>query len=290
MKGVFFMNTEKNNKIWVEKCVETLKMGGRSDKTIINYKSAWNRFFNYFDNTISLSKLKEEDIATYLYNELIEKNLCKDYYNLNVCAIRFLYSVCFNKELNRRLIPRTKVRKKLPTILPRDVFIEIFNKEDNLKHKCWLILAFCSGLRVEEVATVKIENILSLEHKLKVLGKGNKERYTILPDVVIKYLRLFYKSKHYSFKYGYLFKGTNNKDCLNEKTIINYFTSLKEKYNLGDNITFHSLRHSFATYYLMNGGNLLTLQSMLGHKNIATTTIYVHLSQNFNHLEGIKYV
>ena len=77
---------------------------------------------------------------------------------------------------------------------------------------------------------------------------------------------------------------------MNEKTIINYFSVIKYEFQLDKNITFHSLRHSFATYYLANGGSLLTLQSMLGHTNLNTTTIYLHLSQNFNQLEGIKYV
>lgn len=54
---------------------------------------------------------------------------------------------------------------------------------------------FCCGLRRSEVATLKIENIYSKEHKLKVIGKGNKERFTILPDVVVKILRLYYKEK-----------------------------------------------------------------------------------------------
>ena len=70
---------------------------------------------------------------------------------------------------------------------------------------------------------------------------------------------------------------------------ISYFVN-NIAYFLDNNISFHSLRHSFATYYLANGGSLLTLQSMLGHKNLNTTTIYLHLSQNFNTLEGIKYV
>jgi len=77
---------------------------------------------------------------------------------------------------------------------------------------------------------------------------------------------------------------------MNSKTIINYFSVLKYNYNLDENISFHSLRHSFATYYLSNGGSLLTLKSMLGHTHLNTTTIYLHLSQNFNELEGIKYV
>ena len=215
-------------------------------------------------------------------------NKSKYSYNVAVASVRLLYLVCFNKSLNNILLPSSKLVKKIPTILPKTTFLTIINEEKILKHKCWLILAFCCGLRVDEVSRIKVEDIYSKEHKLKVLGKGNKERYTILPDVVIKLLRLYCKEKN--IKYGYLFPGNNNKEVMNSKTIINYFSVLKYNYNLDDNISFHSLRHSFATYYLSNGGSLLTLKSMLGHTNINTTTIYLHLSQNFNELEGIKYV
>ena len=137
-------------------------------------------------------------------------------------------------------------------------------------------------------AKSKVEDIDKTNHKLRVLGKGNKERYTILPDIVIKLLELYCREK--DIRYGYIFKGAKGKEVMNNKTIINYFSVIKDTYNLDDNISFHSLRHSFATYYLMNGGTLLTLQSMLGHTNLNTTTIYLHLSQNFNELEGINYV
>ena len=186
-------------------------------------------------------------------------------------------------------MPTSKLAKKVPTILPKSTFLTIVNEETNLKHKCWLLLGFCCGLRVNEIANLKVENLNSKDHKLLVeKGKGNKERYTILPDIVIKFLRLYCKEKN--IKSGYLFPGTNGKSIINSKTIINYFSVIKDIYGLNDRISFHSLRHSFATYYLINGGSLLTLQSMLGHTNLNTTTIYLHLSQNFNELEGIKYV
>lgn len=290
MKGDFFMNNEKNKKIWLEKVHTNLTLRNRSEATYYNYKSAIIRFLNFYDEKTIIKKLKEEDILIYLQQEYIGKEKSAETYNVCICAIRLLYLVCFNISLNRILLPNSKVKKRLPTILPKNTFLNIFNNEDNLEHQCWLILGFCCGLRVDEVATIKIENIYSKDHKLKVLGKGNKERFTILPDVVIKALRTFYKEKKYTHKTGYLFKGYKNKDHINNKTIINYFTSLKKKYNLNDNITFHSLRHSFATYYLMNGGSLLALQSMLGHEHLSSTIIYIHISQNFNELEGIKYV
>jgi len=282
------MNTEQNQKIWIEKVHNNLILRGRSEATFINYKSSLLRFLKYYDSNTNIEKLKENDIINFLNDEFIIQNKCKNTYNLAVCSIRIFYLVCFNISLNRLLIPSSKLAKKLPTILPKEQFIQIINEEKILKHKCWLIIAFCCGLRVDEVSKIKIEDINSREHKLKVIGKGNKERYTILPDIVIKLLRLYCKEKN--IKSGYLFPGTNNKEVMNPKTIINYFSVLKYNYNLDENISFHSLRHAFATYYLSNGGSLLTLKSMLGHTNFNTTTIYLHLSQNFNELEGIKYV
>ena len=282
-------NTEKNKKKWIEKVKDTLELGGKSDKTFINYKSHINRFLNYYDKDVEINKLSEEKIIDYIKKEYIDLNRCSASLNVGICSIRFLYSVCFNIKLNKDLLPSTKLKRKMPTIISKDLFLKIFNEENCLKHKCWLLLAFCSGLRVNEVATLKIEDIFPNEHKLKILGKGNKERYTILPDIVTKFLRLYCMEQHITNKQGYLFVGQGN-DYLNSKSIINYFSTIKKSYNLDPNISFHTLRHSFATYYLMNGGNIITLKSMLGHAHLDTTNTYLHIAQNFNNLEGIKYV
>ena len=107
---------------------------------------------------------------------------------------------------------------------------------------------------------------------------------------ITKFLRIYCKDQHITNKQGYLFISHNKETFINSKSIINYFSTIKEAYNLDNNISFHSLRHSFATYYLMNGGNIITLKSMLGHTHLDTTNIYLHIAQNFNNLEGINYV
>lgn len=283
------MNTDINQKLWIKKVHDNLILRGRSENTFINYKCALNNFFNYYDENTNIEELNEEDIMPYVRECFIKPNKSKYSYNLAIASIRLFYLVCFRKSLSNIFLPTSKTPKKMPCILPKDIFIRIFNDEKYLKHKCWLILAFCSGLRVSEIAKLKIEDLNSKEHKILIKeGKGKKDRYTILPDIVIKVLASYCKKKN--IKSGYLFKGSNNKEHMNEKTIINYFTLIKDEYNLNDNISFHSLRHAFATYYLANGGSLLALQSMLGHTSLNTTTIYLHLAQNFNELEGIKYV
>lgn len=283
-------NTEKNKIKWVEKVKETLILGGRSEKTFDNYKSHIKRLLNYYNENVEINKLSDEEIVEYVKKNYLELNRCAETLNVGVCAIKYFYSVCFNRTINNNLLPSTKIIKRMPTIISKEIFLKIFNEEQYLKYKCWLILAFCCGLRVNEIANLRIENIYPNEHKIKVLGKGNKERYTILPDVVTKFLRLYCKEQKITNKNGYLFISNDKLEKINSKSIINYFSTIKKAYNLDKNITFHSLRHSFATYYLMNGGNIITLKSMLGHAHLDTTNRYLHIAQNFNELEGIKYV
>lgn len=283
------MNNEKNKKVWLKKCEETLRMGGRSEVTIKNYRYAIIRFLNRYDEKTNISKLTTDDIIKYFKKDFIDKGLSAATYNVNLAAVRFFYLICFDRSISKVLLPNSKLRKRFPKIVTKELFLKIINNEDNLEHKCWLLLSFCCGLRISEVATIKIEDIYSKEHKLRVLGKGNKERFTILPDIVIKFLRLFYQKKRYTHKKGYLFIGQNINNHICERTIGNYFSSLKKEYNLPPEITEHSLRHSFATYFLMNGGDLLVLKSMMGHKSLNSTSIYVHLSQNFNNIKGIKH-
>lgn len=283
------MNNEKNKKVWLKKCEETLRMGGRSEVTIKNYRYAIIRFLNRYDEKTNISKLTTDDIIKYFKKDFIDKGLSAATYNVNLAAVRFFYLICFERSISKVLLPNSKLRKRFPEIVTKELFLKIINNEDNIEHKCWLLLSFCCGLRISEVATIKIEDIYSKEHKLRVLGKGNKERFTILPDIVIKFLRLFYQKKRYTHKKGYLFIGQNVNNHICERTIGNYFSSLKKEYNLPPEITEHSLRHSFATYFLMNGGDLLVLKSMMGHKSLNSTSIYVHLSQNFNNIKGIKH-
>ena len=288
-KGDFFMNNEKNKKNWLEKCEETLRMGGRSEVTIRNYIYSIKHFLNFYSNKKDISKFKEKQIIDYLKRNYLN-NCCKaSTYNFNLAAIKYFYSVCFNITFNNYLLPKAKISKKLPVIMDKSNFLNMINKEHNLEHKCFLALGFCCGLRAFETASIRIENIDSKNHKLKVIGKGNKERYTILPDIVIKLLKSYYKSKNMKEKNGYLFKGTKGNEHISADTIENYFTTYANDLGIDENISYHTLRHSFATYYLMNGGDAFILKDLLGHTSISTTSIYIHLAHDFNKLKGINY-
>ena len=278
----------------IQNVIDIISIGGGSKETIENYVYSINRFLIFFEGR-DIPSLTEGDILEYLKCNYLNKSCSSNTYNVNVAAIKFFYSVNFNKEFNNKLLPHAKIAKKLPVDIDRETFIKIFNNEKNLKHKCWLLLAYSSGLRASEIASIKISNIYSKENKIKVLGKGKKERFTVLPNFSIQYLRLFYK-EHYLNSYRprknkteYLFEGNGNSEHLSSNSITNYFVGIKKKYNLPKEITFHSLRHAFSTNFIKADGDPFVLKSLLGHSSLNTTSIYVHTGRKFGNLRGVNY-
>lgn len=161
------INTEENKQQWIEKVKQIMKIGGKSDITFDNYKSHIKRFLNYYDNKTNFNNILEDDILNYINENYLKLNRLSDTINVAICSIKFLYSVCFKIELNSKILPTIKRIHTVPAIVPKSDFLKIFNETDNLKHKCWLLLGFCSGLRAEEVSTIRIENIYADEHYIK---------------------------------------------------------------------------------------------------------------------------
>ena len=269
----------------LQKVKDLLKTRGCSERTINNYLSCLNRFKQYY-NGKELKNLKEEDILDYLKVNFIDLDFAAASVNVNRAAIKYYYLVNFNIDFNNILLPSCKVKNRFPTILTKEQVISIFNNESNIKHKIWIILAYGSGLRISEVASLKVSDILSKEHKIRVIGKGNKERYVPLPNITLRLLRTYWLQNKDKIVNDYLFPNINNgkNKCkhINPFTIKQAFQKIKQNNNLDDSITFHTLRHSFACEYIKSGGDIWELRILLGHSSINTTMIYLHMAKDFN--------
>jgi integrase/recombinase XerD len=137
-----------------------------------------------------------------------------------------------------------------------------------------LTLAYSSGLRVSEIANLKLEDIIREKMLLRVReGKGNKDRYTILSIIALKTLEKYWKVYR---PQTWLFPGRQNNKISN-RACEHAFEIAKKKANITRTGSFHTLRHSFATHYLEVGGSLFQLQKFMGHIDIRTTLKYVHL-------------
>lgn len=254
-----------------------------SDRTVSNYLSCINRFKNYYKRK-DLKKLNEDDILEYLKKNFINIGCSAATINVNRAAIKYYYLVNFNKNFSNVLLPQTKIPSRFPKIISKQDFIKIFNSEFNLKHKIWIMLAYGSGLRISEVASLKVSDILSKEHKIRVIGKGNKEKYAPLPDFTLKLLKLYQIQNKDKITNNYFFPGkykATKGTCISSFGIKEAFQKIKENNNLDNSITFHTLRHSYATEFIKNGGDIWELKNILGHSSINTTSMYLHMAENF---------
>ena len=270
----------------LQKVKDLLLLRKCSDRTISNYLSCINRFKNYYKRK-DLKKLNEDDIIEYLKKNFINIGCSAATINVNRAAIKYYYLVNFKKEFNNVLLPQAKIPSRFPKIISKQDFIRMFNSEFNLKHKIWIILAYGSGLRISEVASLKVSDILSKEHKIRVIGKGNKERYVPLPDFTLKLLQSYYFRNKDKINNDYLFPGiykTTKDSHISSFTIKEAFQKIKENNNLDDSITFHTLRHSYATEFIKNGVDIWELKNILGHSSINTTSIYLHMAENFKNV------
>lgn len=270
----------------LQKVKDLLKTRGCSDRTTTNYISCINRFKNYYNTKeVKLDTLTENDILEYLKINCINVGFSAATINVNRAAIKYYYLVNFNIDFNKTLLPSCKVKSRFPKLITKKEFLNIINSENNIKHRIWLLLGYGSGLRISEVASLKVSDILSNEHKIRVIGKGNKERYAPLPNVTLKFLRLYWLQNKNKITSDYLFPGIYNKtknSCISSFTIKEAFQKIKENNNLDDSITFHTLRHSFATEYIKSGGDIWELRSLLGHSSINSTMVYLHMAEDFS--------
>ena len=161
-------------------------------------------------------------------------------------------------------------------MLPEEIR-KMIDGVQNLKHRTILMLLYSTGMRISEIANVRIADIDSKNMRIKIVqGKGGKDRYTILSRQVLLELRAYYiiyKPKEY------LFNGDKPAKRYSVRSIQHLMQKALIKVGLENkNFTIHTIRHSFATHLIDNGTDLHTIKELLGHSSLQTTMKYMHLS------------
>tara|TARA_Y100001954_G_scaffold159843_1_gene169687 strand:- start:6663 stop:7556 length:894 start_codon:yes stop_codon:yes gene_type:complete len=188
------------------------------------------------------------------------------------------------------LIESPKIGTKLPDTLSISEIDTLISAIDlshpqGERNRAILEVLYSCGLRVSELTNLKLSNIRFKEGYVKVVGKGNKERFTPIGNSAIKYLNIYLNEirNHQNIK-----KGSEDIVFLNRRgnklTRVMIFTIIKElaeKIGLKKKISPHTFRHSFATHLIEGGADLRAIQEMLGHESITTTEIYTHLDREF---------
>lgn len=170
-----------------------------------------------------------------------------------------------------------RVTRRLPAILSREEIERLLGALKSLKMQAIVLTAYGAGLRVSEVVHLEVADIDSHRMVIHVRhGKGNRDRYTMLPQRLLELLRAYWKQKRPPGPQ--LFPGRRPGSVLQRATVSKALKKAREVAKLGKRVTPHSLRHAFATHLLEAGTDLRTLQVLLGHTSITTTARYAQVS------------
>jgi len=265
------------NEELLSKMSQDMKMRNFSHYSYDTYIGKTKEMIKYFDKP--MEEVTVEELRNFLYEHLLNERKLADrtinYYN---SIIRFVYEVTLDKLINKKQIPMRKMKKNVYRVLTREQLSTFFNVCDNFKFRTIFMLAYGSGLRIGEIANLRMEDIDSKKMRIFVReGKGNKERYTILSKQSLEMLRIYW-SKYRQNKEGEKIFLSESGEAITVGVMRDHFRKYRRKAKLNEKITMHTLRHCFATNLIENGATLIQVKELMGHSNIRSTMGYVHVA------------
>jgi site-specific recombinase XerD len=253
---------------------EVLTLKRYSWRTIKTYKNCMSGLM-FFYNEIKPSQFTRQQIDQYVLHEIRVNKISESYQNTILSAIKMFYTEVVEQPEKVEGLYRPKMPNKLPQVLTKNEVEKLLKASGNMKHACILAVVYSAGLRLGEVTKLLVDDVHFEINRIFVRSaKGKKDRYTLLSKKAIKIIREYietYKPKHW------LFEGQFG-DAYSDRSVQAIFTDAKIKSKINKLATLHTLRHSFATHLLESGIDLFHIQELLGHADISTTRIYIHLS------------
>ena len=250
-----------NNQL-LKKLSEDMKMRNFSHYTYDAYMGKTREMIRYFNKP--MEKVTMEELRYFLYQHLlIERKLADRSINYYNSIIRFVYEVTLDKILNKKQLPMRKKKKAVYKVLTREELGAFFNCVDDFKFKTIFMLAYGAGLRIGEIANLRVEDIDSKTMRIFVReGKGNKERYTILPEETLKMLRIYWSKYRQNRRRGRIFLSETGA-AITVGVMREHFRKYRRKAKLSEKITMHTLRHCFATNLIENGATLIQVKELM---------------------------
>ena len=240
---------------------------GFTSDTIKTYSFCVGSFLDF----ISKSSLNLDILGVKSY--LLSRDFSVNSSRLHYAAISFFFREVLHKPFSLDEVPIKKKNKSLPTVLSKEQIKLLIDLTGNIKHKLVVMLLYSSGLRLQELLNLKRKHIDFDRNIINVvLGKGKKDRITLLSEAIKLVLLKYYSLTN--FDTDYVFEGRCGK--YTKKAVQKILGDLGRK--IGVDVHPHMLRHSFATHLLESGVDIRYIQTLLGHSDVSTTEIYTKVS------------
>jgi len=228
---------------------------------------------------MSPDKISQNQLKDYILYLINDRHYKWSTINTITAGIRFFYKNTLSRENLALSIPLRKNPRPLPEVFSPDELLMLFSAVRNHKHKVMIMTAYAGGLRISELIKLKVSDIDSKRMMIRIEnGKGGKDRYTILSPKLLEELRLYWKKYRPDPRY-WLFPNGKTKSHLTKTSPRYAFDLAKKEAGIKKKVTFHGLRHSFATHMLEAGVDIRTIQVLMGHASIGSTAAYLHVAR-----------
>jgi site-specific recombinase XerD len=258
--------------------VQALQLAGNPATTIKTYKNELMQLLQLL-NKKAVETLTSEDLRRYMLYCATELQLSPGTLNSRLNAIKYYFENILHREKFFVDLPRAKKPLSLPNVLAESEMGKLFNAIKNKKHKAILFTAYSAGLRVSEVTKLQHSHIDAARMQILVKSaKGDKDRFVMLSPMVLDVLRNYIQGLH-PMPTKYIFEGLVADTHYSDRSAQAIFSKAKSLSGIQKHLTFHSLRHSFATHLLEKGTDVKYIQELLGHFDIKTTLRYLHVAR-----------
>lgn len=257
-----------------------LLLKGYSPHTLKCYLNHLKLFLKQLPPEKSPDELSKQEIEAYLLERQKKNSYSESDINAHINAIKFYYEQVLGKERMLFYLPRPERPMQLPRVLGEHELEKLFRVVRNLKHKTILLTAFSCGLRVSEVIKLRWRDIDTERMQIFIeRSKGKKDRYVslspVLSDVLSSYRKWVGKKDMV-----YIFEGQEAGKHYSARSAQTIFNRAVRDAGIDKNVTFHSLRHSYATHLLEKGVDIKYIKELLGHFDIKTTERYLHVAKD----------
>lgn len=258
-----------------KRMTEDMRIRNLSHNTMKSYTEKVARFALHYRT--SPENLGPEQIRLYLL-KLIDAGYSRSSLAQNVCALRFLYHITLRRPWQEEALPFPKKERHLPVVLSREEVAAFLAAAVIPKQRAFCTTMYSTGLRVSECCHLLPADIDSKRMVVRVQqGKGKKDRYVPLSSKLLQTLRRYWKAVGPK---TWLFEGDTRGEPITKNATERWFPIIVARAGLSKRVTPHTLRHSFATHLLEAGTDLRSIQILLGHRSLSTTSIYLHVAAN----------
>lgn len=257
--------------------MQEMSIRNYSERTIKSYISSLSKLCQYYNS--SADTITTDQVKSYIYKRVQDEGIAPSTINQIISIWRILQVDILKRKYNTIDIKRPRREVKIPQILSREEVLKLVRRPRNIKHRAILTLLYSTGVRQNELLSLKVSDIDSKRMVLHVrLAKGNKSRQLPISPELLALLRDYYKMFRPN---TFLFEGRSDLGTqkYSAKSVASIIKKNARLVGITKNVYPHILRHCFATHLIEAGTHIKLVQDLLGHSSIKSTMAYLRMAK-----------